>query len=584
MTILTKRLPSFFRVYHKLTLIFCLAFLLNLTLSIFMVNSGSDVLTEQTVQLSRQKLLTMVGLFDSQMANIMSEQIKFNLNQDLYYLSSRDDFTNYDSIVKMDSVVKELTLYNSSYRYLDEALIYLPKQEWLISSDSSLLSTLNETNDFFLFLADFMGRSAPGSTSLPLQFIVFKSKLYSVSGYPIGSTPKFISVAAISLANIQKDLDIFSSSHDGFIYIEDLKNGLLITPPSITGDDQKFIDENRSNHDTTIRFNGGTYIHLKEASTVSGWEFNATINRNNLLKPSTIFKKWFLVSLATSFLLVAVVLFMLFRIVHAPFQKLINAFKSVEIGRLKTTVNHNKNDEFRYLYTQFNMMTEQLDIVVNQLYKQKIHSQQAELKHLQSQINPHFLYNSLYLLYRMAQNEDYTGVSSLARHLGDYFKFLTRNQSDTVTLRAEINHAQTYSYIQQARFRNRIAIGFQVRGDIEQWEVPRIIIQPLIENAIHYGLENVYQGGKVDVSVVAGERKVIIAVTDNGQGMDPERLKEVNRNLYLHESDWSEHAIHNIHRRLQLRYGSASGIQLIPNQPAGLTVTIAIEKEEFPLG
>lgn len=240
-------------------------------------------------------------------------------------------------------------------------------------------------------------------------------------------------------------------------------------------------------------------------------------------------------------------------------------------------------DEFHYLYEHFNHMASQLKKLIQEVYEQTIHSQKSELKQLQSQINPHFLYNSLYILYRMAQDEDCGGVSTLSKHLGDYFKFITQNKTDIIPLENEIHHAQTYTAIQQTRFSNRISCSFEIIGSSGGWEVPRLIIQPILENAFVHGLADVYDGGVMNTRNIVEPLKVIIEVTDNGIGMSDEQLDEWGRRLQMAQmTDDSENSngMWNVHRRLVLHYGHSSGLQIKSNDLGGLTVVIEINLPE----
>jgi two-component system sensor histidine kinase YesM len=116
---------------------------------------------------------------------------------------------------------------------------------------------------------------------------------------------------------------------------------------------------------------------------------------------------------------------------------LVQAFKQVEEGDFKTAININQSDEFDYLYARFDQMLDNLNSMVEQAYTHKIMMQRAQLKHLQSQINPHFLYNSFFLLYNIAQAEGSESVVELSERLGKYFKYITRDASDVVPLKEE---------------------------------------------------------------------------------------------------------------------------------------------------
>ena len=133
-------------------------------------------------------------------------------------------------------------------------------------------------------------------------------------------------------------------------------------------------------------------------------------------------------------------------------------------------------------------MLDRISSLIDQVYRQKILYQESELKQLQSQINPHFLYNSYFVLYDMAINEDYENLAEFARHMGTYFQYITRSSSHVSRLYDEVEHARIYANFQAHRFRNRIAMEFdQLPEDLHDCLVPKVILQPVIENAFELG-------------------------------------------------------------------------------------------------
>ena len=124
-------------------------------------------------------------------------------------------------------------------------------------------------------------------------------------------------------------------------------------------------------------------------------------------------------------------------------------------------IRHEGQDEFGQLYDGFNRMKERIGKLIDEVYVQTSLAQRAQLKQLQAQINPHFLYNSFFILSRRIKRGDYDNAVEIAEHLGDYFRFLTRNESDYIPLRREVEHAQSYAAVQAARFVDRITGGIR---------------------------------------------------------------------------------------------------------------------------
>jgi two-component system sensor histidine kinase YesM len=242
-------------------------------------------------------------------------------------------------------------------------------------------------------------------------------------------------------------------------------------------------------------------------------------------------------------------------------------------------VEFQKEDEFKRIYQKFNSMVYQLKTLINQVYKQTILTQKAELKHLQSQITPHFLYNSFFLLSTFSKIGDYESAEKLADQLGIYFKFTTRNSSDTVPLIEEIKHANIYTDIQAQRFGRRLTISFEeLPKEYENIEVPRLIVQPIIENSFSYGLEGKTMGAELHIYFEESEDYLKIIIEDNGSSIENEEVMDIQTKLL--ESQQGDNieitGLTNIHKRLKLFYDDRCGITVSKGKSSGLKVTLNI--------
>ncbi|MCM3342154.1 histidine kinase [Paenibacillus sp. MER TA 81-3] len=143
--------------------------------------------------------------------------------------------------------------------------------------------------------------------------------------------------------------------------------------------------------------------------------------------------------------------------------------------------------------------------------------QLSELKQLQSQINPHFLYNSFYNLYRMSKAGDSNTVAVLAQKLGSYYQYVTRDGASEVSLMQEYRHAMVYADIQSIRFSNRIqVVTEQPPPELEHVFIPRLVLQPVLENAFEHALEQQLAGGTLFISFDIGAEALYVVVEDNG--------------------------------------------------------------------
>ena len=298
-------------------------------------------------------------------------------------------------------------------------------------------------------------------------------------------------------------------------------------------------------------------------------------------RPLDKFYIWAWLFAFVSLVIIVIYAFSTYKFIHKPLLKLVKGFRRLESGDLELAIAHDTNDEFRYIYARFNQMVANLRTLIDQVYNQKIMAQRSELKQLQSQINPHFLYNSFFIINTMAKMGDNERIEQFSVQLGEYFQFVTRNASDEVTLKQEIHHARMYTEIQKLRFSRRIEVCFdELPVAFEQVMVPRLIVQPIIENAFEHSLEKMARNGLISVQFERREAWACIIVEDNGNSLSNEDFERISR-LIEQQNDKSETTgMVNIHRRLVITFGEGSGLHVTRGNHGGFRVTIRVPLRE----
>lgn len=220
-------------------------------------------------------------------------------------------------------------------------------------------------------------------------------------------------------------------------------------------------------------------------------------------------------------------------------------------------------------------------------YAAELLAKQAELEALQSQINPHFLYNTLESIRGRALVEGCEDVAEMAEALAALFRYSISQKGDLVTLEEELHNLGNYFLIQQYRFHNK----FEVRYAIEDPELlsallPRMSLQPLVENAIYHGLETKIGKGIVMIKVTEYREKIEIAIEDNGSGIDDERLKQLNlwlsQGLMPKEAEGARIgiALLNVNKRIALYFGEIYGLRIYSTLGYGTDVRLTIPKNK----
>lgn len=343
---------------------------------------------------------------------------------------------------------------------------------------------------------------------------------------------------------------------------------------------QAIQNENRQ----MINIGTGRYLIDKAYSDKLKLSVFSYLPNEVVKRPLSKFYVWAWLFAGTTLLAIAIYAVSTYKLVHKPLLLLVQSFRKMEDGMFNIRIRHGQRDEFGYLYDRFNHMLIKLQHLIDQDFRHKLMMQRAELKQLQSQINPHFLYNSFFILSSLAKTGDVTQIELFTNMLGEYFRFITRNDADNVPLLEETRHSRIYTEIQKLRFSRRIRVEFgELPKEMETLKVPRLIIQPIIENAYEHSLEKMQDDGLLRVAFHLDDEEASIVIEENGNGLTNNEIEALNRRLER-TSESAESlevtGLINIHRRIALTYGESSGLVLSRSPLNGLRVQIRIRLTE----
>lgn len=326
-----------------------------------------------------------------------------------------------------------------------------------------------------------------------------------------------------------------------------------------------------------LRIAGAPYYIVQTGSQELGLSIYRIIPEDIIKNPLSKFYTWAWVFGVAALAIIIAFALSTYKFIHKPMLTLVKSFRRMEQGDLDIHIQHESKDEFRYLYSRFNQMVSNLHSLIDQVYKQKIMAQRAELKQLQSQINPHFLYNSFFILNTMAKTGDTERIEQLTTMLGEYFQFVTRNASDLVSLEQEIHHARMYTEIQAMRFSRRIGVRFDALSEeLKKVSVPRLIVQPIIENAFKHSLEKKSMEGLIIIRFAQEGPDIRIIVEDNGDRLSDDTLVQLKESLNVYREQAETTGLVNIHRRIRITFGEESGLLADRSELGGLRVTILL--------
>lgn len=253
-----------------------------------------------------------------------------------------------------------------------------------------------------------------------------------------------------------------------------------------------------------------------------------------------------------------------------PIEHLSRKMASQKGNRLELTSRFlNRTDEVGTLYNEYNSMVEELNASVKHDYQDKLIALDAQMKSLEARINSHFLFNTLESINSMAELADNEEIAAMSLSLGNMFRYSIKTDSELVTVEDELGHVMDYVGIQEVRFSHRFRFTADIPPEVRQLPMLKLILQPLVENALFHGLGYCSTGDEISITARRGEGLLLFTVADNGKGMDGETLSALRENLSrppsfteLGKRGRQSIGLKNIQSRIELYYGHGYGISV----------------------
>ncbi len=407
------------------------------------------------------------------------------------------------------------------------------------------------------------------------------------------SNPETMKLEGLLIIDLDYDViqDLCESVHlgeKGYIYIINERGDIIYHPQQqliLSGVTVELLEElvNVNTSITNVDHNGEEKIYTPYHFDKTGWTIVGVNYVSELVKDEdTINQIYFLIA---TILVTLAVLFSQFLAssITKPIEQLRSAMKLVEKGDFtETHLDTHHQDEIEALNRSFNKMTNRIDELMKKNIQEQSEKRESELKALQSQINPHFLYNTLDSIIWMIETDDFQDAIDMTETLAKFFRQSIGNSSVFVSVKQELEYTKNYLLIQGMRYKDKVNFDIQFNPEILDCTIVKLVLQPLVENALYHGVK--YREGKGEICVVGfrDEDAVHITVQDNGIGIPKEQLDHI---FEKKESD-EKHAgvgINNIQDRLQLYYGKDFGLSIKSEVGIGTAVTVSIpymEREE----
>jgi len=538
--------------------------------------ASSDMVKKNVQNSITDKMNFFMGYLDKELQSVSQMLVALNNDPDVpTYLLLQDEAFSYEKVQSEKNIRTKMNIIYYSSSYLNDVFLLLPKsgQQLSLLKGSSAIDTKGQA---------IIARIKNSKTRLD-RYADNNGLTYTIvfpDVYRVNNQVDYVLGVDIDQNRIVDGLKTLQTDSNVNVFLVENENKRLVGSRSLTTLDSKIyqslVGQNTLETINTITIDKERYLVQVNPSSDGVLLLVSYIKERDVLAPVAIFERLLWLFIAASLLFIFIYSLVLFRQIYKPLNTLVHYMMEVENGNMSIEIARKQGDEFGYVYKQFNKMVAQLRNLIEEVFQKKIQLQSSELKQLQSQINPHFLFNCFYIGYRMAKEGENENVANLLKYLGDYFRFITRQAQNMIPLEDEMRFVETYLEIQKIRFSNKLYYSIQKDPGVEGVLVPGLTIQPLVENSILYGIEQVDEPGYIEIKLRMMNGFVTVEVLDNGIGMSEEALYELRERLNSNEPDSEHCGLWNVNLRLRHNLKSQEGLLIESRENGGLKVSFKL--------
>ncbi|MGN7761151.1 sensor histidine kinase [Paenibacillus sp. 22594] len=551
--------------------IYFFVFFLLLTLGLFFILNtlGSKTIQESLISASKNQLAYTESIVDNVISEASLYGIQFTADNSVRFYQSRiQDLSNYDAQMKKNDIFDRISEPLLSSQAIDSIGIYWRAEGTFISTGHDPLNKL------------------PFENVKHRGWQTINNSLYYFSVYPYIHQPK--NPANIQyVVGVKLNTDYLTSLLNKAVNGESSNAFFLVNKSILISD--KMVDstiEKKAKEtitpDTLQILKFDYHINHEDYYVLSKYiepidTYLVTYTRmSELMYPLHRNQQVFFVSIVVILIIGLIVILMFYRNFFRNVYLLDKKFNQVEEGNYSTRISANPVNEFNNLFKSFNHMVSKIQTLFASLKIETELRKNAEIKQLQAQINPHFLYNSLFFIMSMAKSSP-EAVMQMSKHLAEYYRYLTKLDAHDATLRSELQLAGHYLSIMSLS--KRIQYEINLPPELGEHRLMPLIIQPIVENAIQHGIEERQGAYRISIDIKALDDGALIIIADDGKGLTPGDIQQLADKV-KHESPPEGTrgiGLWNINQRLINAYGPFSGLRFFKNDWGGLSVLIYID-------
>lgn len=416
--------------------------------------------------------------------------------------------------------------------------------------------------------------------------IIITRKLYDLQTV---ETARYAALLTVSLeySFFTQLLDTYRPTPNSKTIICDSNQNILSSSSNLTDSEISFVKQNSLTAYSSpehITLDGAPVVIATEPLQNADWTIMIITALDDINSSQNLLTWIVAILIIFSMGIALFTALVLSRSLSRPILALVESMKTIGDGNFSIDLQYHKNDEFRYLINQYNSMIARIRQLIDELYiseankrKAEIEAKEMQLKALQAQINPHFLYNTLDSINLSAIKYQVPQISSMISALADFFRYSLSKGENIITLEMEIRHTRAYLELQAIRHGPDLIYRFLIPGSLCRVRIVKLSLQPLVENAVLHGFSSKTPKLVITIAAVCTGSDVTITVSDNGAGGNAQALNEILDSPERHTAD--SFAIINVHQRLKHAFGTAYGLSYQDNPEGGLVAQIRIPVE-----
>jgi two-component sensor kinase yesM len=309
-----------------------------------------------------------------------------------------------------------------------------------------------------------------------------------------------------------------------------------------------------------------------------GWKVEVIVSKASLYSKFGSVLNTFVLIVIITVVFSIVLSYILAKKITKPINQLVLRMQDLSKGDFNARVDEVENRDIQVLSDGFNKMSYHIKQLMDNLRKKDYESANARFLALQAQINPHFLYNTLETIRSIAIRNQVESIADMAKSMADIFRYSVDSTKEEVILKDELKHVKNYINIQKIRYKERLNVEFNIDESLLNYKIIKLVIQPLVENAIYHGIDMKKEAGKLCIECSKFEDKVLISVSDNGIGIKKQDLEELRKNLEnsIDRKINKSIGLINVNSRLKLYYGENCSLSIESDYDIGTKVYFKI--------